>query len=178
MPIVRLVTSRSNDSQKANLLVITDHSLHNPQFTSTPGTRRGWSSFSKQSFVHSFSKVSYMQQYGNIDESVVREDCRYIQFLSFTPTGWVPAEEKRVSRSEHRSVVALRNLVLSLALSLSSALSRLFVPTRKITRETKARFLVNWLYWPTLESSREVTRDEDIDSAEVTHPWWGFELVE
>lgn len=46
----------------------------------------------------------------------------------------------------------------------------------KITRETKAGFLA--MYWPILESSREVTRDEDIDSAEVTHPWWGFELVE
>jgi len=46
-----------------------------------------------------------MQQYRNIDELVVK--IVDIPFLSFTPTGWVPAEEKRVSRSEHRSVAAL-----------------------------------------------------------------------
>lgn len=63
-----------------------------------------------------------------------------------------------------------------LSLSLYRQSCRGYLFPHEITRETNARFLA--MYWPTLESSREVTRDEDIDSVEVIHPWWGFELVE
>lgn len=76
-----LVTSRSNDPRKADLLVITDHSLHNPQFTSTHQGPDEAGRRSRQSFVHSLSKVSCMQQYENIDESVVRKGCSYIVSL-------------------------------------------------------------------------------------------------
>lgn len=176
LSIVCLVTLRSNDPRKADLLVITDHSLHNPQFTSTHRGPDEAGRRSRQSFVHSLSKVSCMQQCGNIDKSVMRRGCRYTVPLVHSD-GVDPRGGKvrfQIGAPLCRGAPEFGSS--SRSLSLPFTLSRLLVPTLEITREMKARFLTT--YWPILDSSREVTRDEDIDSVEVTHPWWGFELVE
>lgn len=116
---------------------------HNPQFTST---HRGpdKAGRSRQSFVHSFSIVSCMQQYGNIDESAVREDYRCTVFL-VRSDGVDPRGGKarlQFGAPLCRGALKFGFSSRSLSLFLSSALSRPLVPERKSHVKRK---LASWL---------------------------------
>jgi len=132
----------TNDFRKVDLLIITDHSLHNPQFAST---HRGpdEAGRSRQSFVHSFSKMLCLQQYGNIDEFTVKKRLS-IYIISLVHSDGVDPRggKARLQIGAPLCRGASELNFFSCSLPLSSALSRPLVSARKLHVKQK---LASWL---------------------------------